>query len=393
MQETKKLYDDDAYLTDFTATVLACEAYKNGYCIVLDQTAFFPEEGGQKADKGTLGGIPVTDVQIKENVIFHYLSSPLTAGDTVDGIIDFPDRYRKMQNHTGEHIVSGIIHSLFAFDNVGFHLSDTEVTFDVSGELSREQLNLVENLANQAIYRCIPVFAYYPEAEDLKKMEYRAKLSLQENVRIVTIGDVDACACCAPHVKNTGEIGIIKLLDFIRYKGGVRIHMLCGSDAVADYRHKHLTLSRAAALLSAKQHETDAAVQRLIEEKEQLAFSFKALQKELALEKAKTLFTDAPFLTLYTEEKDLSFWREFSLIAANHHKKCVAVFFGNEKKGYAYLIASPGVSVKELAPMLNHALNGRGGGNDGLIQGNVKASKAEIDTYLKSNAYKLTAKH
>ena len=282
MQFTKKLYDEDAYLREFTALVLSCEKTKFGYDVLLDQTAFFPEEGGQKADKGTLDGIQVKDIQERDHFIYHTLPSPLAVGAVVQGKIDFADRYRKMQSHTGEHIACGIIHKLYGFDNVGFHLNDEEVTFDVSGELTREQLNQVEDLANEVIYQNIPITAAYPSAEELSSMQYRAKLDLQEGVRIVTIGEVDACACCAPHVKKTGEVGIIKFLDFIRYKGGVRIHMLCGKDAVADYRTKHLVLARAATLLSAKQHETAEAVEALLEEKERLQFSLRALQKELA---------------------------------------------------------------------------------------------------------------
>lgn len=382
MKPTKKLYDEDAYLTEFTATVLSCEECKQGYCVLLDQTAFFPEEGGQKADKGILSGIPVADVKIKEAFIYHYLPSPLDIGATVEGKIDFPDRYRKMQNHTGEHIVSGIIHALYGFDNVGFHLGDDDVTFDFSGELTREQLNHVEDLANQAIYRSIPITAYYPSAEGLKDLHYRAKLSITEGVRIVTIGDVDSCACCAPHVKNTGEVGIIKLLDFIRYKGGVRIHMLCGGDAVKDYRAKHLVLAKAATLLSAKQHETDVAVQKLLDEKDRLSFSLRALQKELALEKAKALSSDVPFLSLFTEEKDVAFWREFVQIAAEYHGKCVAVFFGNEDEGYAYLIASYQTDLRPLSKEINRTLNGRGGGNEVLIQGTVRTDKSSIESFL-----------
>ena len=382
MQPTEKLYDKDAYITEFTATVLSCEEYKGGYRAVLDKTAFFPEEGGQRADKGTLAGIPVTDVQIKGDVIYHSLPSPLPLGENVTGMLDFPDRYRKMQNHTGEHIACGIIHALYGFDNVGFHLNDEEVTFDISGELTREDLNRVEILANEAIYHNLPVFATYPTAEELSTMQYRAKLDLTTGVRIVTIGDVDSCACCAPHVKRTGEIGIIKFLDFIRYKGGVRIHMQCGMDAVLDYRTKHLVLAKAAALLSAKQHETDTAVCALLEEKERLQFTVRALQKELALEKAKALPSDTSYLTVFTEEKDVAFWREFVQIAAEYHGKCVAVFFGNDEKGYSYLIASYKTNLRPLSTEINRALNGRGGGNEVLIQGNLRAHRSAILPFL-----------
>ena len=378
MQPTKKLYDIDAYLREFTATVLSCEESKRGYALLLDQTAFFPEEGGQKADGGFLNDIAVTDVQLKDGYIFHYCAAPIAVGETVTGKIDFPERYRKMQNHTGEHIACGIIHTLYGFDNVGFHLNDQEVTFDISGELNREDLNRVETLANEIIYRNLKVSGFYPSAEELRAMQYRAKLDLTEGVRIVTIGDVDSCACCAPHVKSTGEVGIIKFLDFIRYKGGVRIHMLCGSDAVADYRKKHLVLAEAATLLSAKQHETDAAVAALLAEKDKLRFTIHALTKELATEKAKALPLATPYILAFTEEKDVSFLREMAIAATEYHGVPVCLFLGSDGEGYAYAIASSDTSVRPLAKPLNLTLKGKGGGNEGLIQGSIFSSKEEI---------------
>lgn len=379
MQATKKLYDDDAYLCEFTATVLSCEETKKGYAVLLDQTAFFPEEGGQKADGGLLGDVAVTDVQLKDGLIYHYCAAPLAVGETVTGRIDFPERYRKMQNHTGEHIACGIIHTLFGFDNVGFHLSRDDVTFDVSGELNREDLNRVEDLANAAIYQNIPVKVFYPTSEERKSMTYRAKLDLDEGVRIVSIEGVDACACCAPHVRSTGEIGIIKFLDFIRYKGGVRVHMLCGSDAVADYRKKHLVLAEAATLLSAKQHETDAAVTALLAEKDKLKFSLRALEKELAKEKAKALPFASPYILSFTDEKDVAFLREIAMAAADYHKIPVCLFSGLVGEGYAYAIAACDKNLRPLAGPLNLALGGKGGGNEGLIQGSVAASKEKIE--------------
>ena len=243
-------------------------------------------------------------------------------------------------------------------------------------------MNEIEDAANEAIYRNLPVKAYYPDESTLKDLSYRAKLALTENVRIVTIADVDCCACCAPHVKRTGEIGIIKLLDFIRYKGGVRIHILCGTDAVADYRKKHLVLARAASLLSAKQHETDDAVVKLLEDKERLSFALRGLQKELATEKAKALSVTKYFTVLFETEKDFAFWREFAMIAAALHGSCIAVFFGNEEDGYAYAFADAGQNAKALAKPINTALRGKGGGNEGLIQGSVSAKRKDIEDFF-----------
>ena len=261
MQKTIRLFDQDSYVQAFDATVLACEQQETGFAVVLDRTAFFPEEGGQSADSGTLGGAQVLDVQEKDGVITHLTDAPLQIGVTVHGQLDFEARYQKMQIHSGEHIVSGLMHRKYGYNNVGFHLGG-EITMDFDGELSREQLDEIEDEANRIIYENVAITAEYPSSAVLAATEYRSKLDLSENVRLVTIGEYDVCACCAPHVARTGEIGLIKLLDAVRYKGGMRIHFLAGSAALAHYRKTWQDVAAISVMLSVKQSEVVQGVRK-----------------------------------------------------------------------------------------------------------------------------------
>ena len=261
---TEKLYYNDAYLKEFTARVISCDVSGDLYDAVLDKTAFFPEEGGQYSDRGTLGSAKVVNVKEKDGIIHHYADSALDVGAEVVGKIDFDERYEKMQCHTGEHILSGIIHSLYGLDNVGFHLGADEVTMDVSAPLTREQLDEVERLANEVIYKNVEVVASFPTQAELSAMEYRSKLDLYENVRIVKIGDYDSCACCAPHVKYTGEIGVIKILDSAKLRGGIRLFITAGRRAVRVFGEYYKTLQSASALLSLPKFEIVGGINKLL---------------------------------------------------------------------------------------------------------------------------------
>ncbi len=232
---TVKLYENDSYIKEFEATVISCEQTKDGYAVVLDKTAFFPEGGGQAADTGTLGNCTVNDVQISDGVVTHYTDKELNVGDKVIGTLNWDTRFARMQGHTGEHLVSGIIHTMFGYDNLGFHMSDKTLTLDPSGPLSAEDIKAVELAANKAVYENKEISVSYPTSEELERLDYRSKLDFTDGVRIVTIDGYDVCACCAPHVHRTGEIGVIKIIDFIQYKGGTRIEMVCGINALSDY--------------------------------------------------------------------------------------------------------------------------------------------------------------
>ncbi|MBR2906525.1 MAG: alanyl-tRNA editing protein [Clostridia bacterium] len=386
---TKKLYDLDAYETEFSAEVLSCTAENDGYAVILDRTLFFPEEGGQACDTGRLGGIPVLCVRLEgDGTITHLLPSPLPVGETVKGEIDFAPRFRKMQHHTGEHILSGLAHRLYGAENVGFHLGDTDVTMDLDVSLDRYALDRIEDLANEAIYKNLPVSARYLTKDEIKTAVYRSKLDLTENVRVVTVQDYDDCACCAPHVARTGEIGVIKILDFMRYKGGVRLHIACGADALRDYRTRYAQAVAISNLLSAKQEEIVEAVEQLqstlVEEKR----AQNSLRRNILEEELKRL-PDAPVagnLAVFSPLLEARQLRELVNAGVTRCSGIFAAFAGSDESGYTYVMGSKTVDLRSSSKEINTALSGRGGGSEEMIQGSAGASEKEIRAYLEGEA-------
>ena len=284
---TEKLYYIDSHLFDFEATVLDCRETEKGWAVILDRTAFFPEGGGQQADTGFIGAAPVTDVQERGGEILHSCGQALPVGAHLPCRIDREQRLVRMQNHSGEHIVSGLAHKLYGCENVGFHMGEDCMTIDFDRELSWQQLMEVETLANKAVRDNLPVLCSFPEGEALEKLEYRSKLELTENVRIVEIPGIDRCACCAPHVERTGEIGLIKIMEAERHRGGVRLSLCCGMLALKDYRVKQENIAAISQTLSAKRHETAGAVSRLMAEQQRGKERIAALSMELARLKAE----------------------------------------------------------------------------------------------------------
>ena len=267
---TEKLFYQDSYVREFEASVLSCERDKERYKVVLDRTAFFPEGGGQSADTGVLicdsGSVRVLDVQEIQGVVVHYTDGAVPGGVRVKGELDFEERFSKMQQHTGEHIISGLVNRYFGYRNVGFHLGKEAVTMDYDGVLTQEDLRRVEREANQAVAENLPVKVLYPNQEELGQITYRSKIEIEGQIRIVQIPGYDSCACCAPHVKETGSVGLIKITGAIHYKGGMRVSMLCGFRALEDYRQKEGNIQKISGLLSARQEDTAEAVERLLEE-------------------------------------------------------------------------------------------------------------------------------
>ena len=235
MKKTQLIYENDSYCAEFEATVLSCIENNGRYDVVLDRTAFFPEGGGQAADKGTIDGILVLDVQINDGVVIHSLESVCPIGKTVIGKLDWQTRFTRMQRHSGEHILSGTVHSLFGYNNVGFHMSETGMKIDFDGPLTQSDIDRVEKEVNFAVWKNLKVTAFYPTDEEIKNIEYRSKLDNIENLRLVEIEGVDCCACCAPHVARTGEIGLVKIIDSMPVKGGIRLTVLAGYEALCDY--------------------------------------------------------------------------------------------------------------------------------------------------------------
>ena len=378
---TEKLYDKDSHLKEFTGVVLSCEKAGEKYTVTINQTAFFPEGGGQQSDRGYIGDAYISDVQIKNGEILHFADKPLSVGQAYDCKLDFDFRFRNMQNHSGEHIISGIVHRLYGFNNVGFHLG-AEMTMDFDGELTRRQLDEIEDLANKAVYENLPVKAYYPTDEELKSLDYRSKLDLKENVRIVEIKGVDVCACCAPHVKATGEIGIIKILDFEKYKGGVRLLVRCGADALRDYREKYKNALEISNLLSAKQFEVSAAVVRLNEQLSAEKAETAALKKRLIAEKAAGFAPDTDKTAVFENGLDI---KELQLLADALCKKAGGIrgAFSGADGAFSFAICGEETALGEFFAKFKAAFNTRGGGRNGIRQGTVCADRAEIERLFK----------
>lgn len=375
---TEKLYYRDSHIKTFQAKVLSCEPEKDRYQIVLDATAFFPEGGGQSSDTGMLESVRVLDVQEKQDIIYHTTDGPLTPGDTVTGTIDWAVRFDRMQQHSGEHLISGLVHQRFGYDNVGFHLGDEETTLDFNGVLTKEKLTDIETAANLAVFADFPVKVLYPSKEELASMIYRSKIEIAGQVRIVEYPGYDTCACCAPHVNHTGEIGLIKITHVQNHRGGVRVNILCGMRALRDYREKDTSVKQISVLLSAKESLAADAVTRLKEELYILRGRLMAVQEQRLKQELENLPADSRDVVFFLEDLSPDAVREF---VNQLMKKCTgycAAFYGSDETGYKYIIGSSTDDIRPLGKRVNAALNGRGGGKPEMIQGSVNASQEDI---------------
>ena len=376
---TEKLFYQDSHRTEFTAKVISCEEAKDGYRVVLDQTVFFPEGGGQYADTGMLGDTEVTDVHEKDDVIYHTTKAPLEAGSEVNGKINWDERFEKMQQHTGEHIVSGIVHERFGYNNVGFHLGSDYCTMDFDGPISKEQLKEIEAAANEAVYQDLEIKILYPSKDELKDLDYRSKIEIEGQVRIVEIPGYDVCACCAPHVKTTGEIGAIKLVNMINYKGGERITMLCGRRAMRDYEKKDAMTKEISALLCAKEYEVAEAVVRLKDEQNRMKSQLAKMQQKLLEYQVAEIAVDQKIVAVFDSTLSGNLPREMMNKLLDKGAEICAVFAGTDEEGYRYVIGSRSEDVRPLSKMLNTAFQGRGGGKPEMVQGSVKGTRTEIE--------------
>ena len=379
---TEKLYYTDSHMSKFHAQVLDCRDTEKGPAVILDRTAFFPEGGGQPADTGSLGEAKVLDVQELQGEILHYCDRSLEPGAAVEGRLDAEQRLSRMQNHSGEHVVSGLAHKLFGCENVGFHMGEDFVTIDFDRELSREQLMEIEERANRAVRDDLPVSCTFPDPEKLKTLEYRSKLELTENVRIVEIPGVDRCACCAPHVKRTGEIGLIKILDSERHRGGVRLNLACGMLALKDYRVKQANVSAISQALSVKRHETAAAVERLLQEQQKTKERIAALSLELVRHIAESREATEGNICVFDEALDEVALRELVNLLMEKCQGIAAAFSGSDQRGYRYIMGSRNVDLRSRSKELNALINGRGGGKPRMIQGSASASAERISAAL-----------
>lgn len=388
---TEKLFYEDSYIKEFQARVLSCRERNGGYQAVLTRTAFFPEGGGQSADTGFLytkegEEIRVTDVHEKDGVVYHHISQPVQEGTEVRGKLDFQERFSKMQQHTGEHILSGLVNRHFGYRNVGFHLGTQEVTMDYNGVLTEEDLRQIEYEANEAVAENIPVKVLYPSKEELKNIIYRSKIEIEGQIRIVQIPGYDSCACCAPHVKETGSVGLIKIVGAVHYKGGMRVSILCGFRALKDYRMKERNVTEISSLLSAKQEDTAQAVEHLGQELNRQKEKNKALQERyvaLCLENIRKNTEPEENIFLFEEELDPGARRDFVNKGMEMTRGLAGVFVGTDDSGYQYVLGSRRPDIQETGKKLNARFQGKGGGRPPMVQGSLKGKEQEIREFLK----------
>ena len=378
---TRKLYDEDAYIRRFQARVLRCGETAGGWDVVLDATAFFPEEGGQTADTGTLGGVRVLDARERDGVIHHLTDGPLEAGALAEGVLDWPERFRKMQTHTAEHIVSGLVHTMFGYENVGFHMDRDGCTADMSGELTAGQLAAVERAANEAVWDDRPVRCCYPGAEELSGLEYRSKLDLTEDVRLVEIQGVDLCACCAPHVSSAGRIGLVRIAGSMRHRGGMRLWIKAGSDALEDYRARCAADAAISGLLNVPQPDVAEGVKRLMDQRDGLKRELAGARRREAERMARELTPRAGSALLFLPEAETEELRAAANIGMERCGGVCAVFTGADGD-WRFVMAGRTVDmrafIKENAP----ALRARGGGQERMISGTSRASRAELEAFF-----------
>lgn len=377
MQKTKALYDLDAYQSEFEATVLSCEEKEGKYQVVLDQTCFFPEQGGQNPDWGTLdsaeASVEVLDVQIQDGIIYHTCTAALPVGSKVQGKLEWIHRFNNMQQHSGEHILSGLIHGHYGYDNVGFHLGVAEVTMDFNGILTQDQVDELELEANLIIAKAIPIEVSYPDDETLKTLPYRSKKELEGPIRIVTIPGVDICACCAPHVRNTSEVGILKVESLQNYKGGVRLSISCGLRARALFRLEHELMTKMAGWYSTGVLRVPEMVEKTREEAREWKQRYLDT-RALLLEKELAELPADEHVQLFLEEgADQKLMQKALNILKEQHSGLCFVLTATGDGGFRYLLGG-GASLPDVRPMqkyLNENLGARGGGKPEMVQGSI----------------------
>lgn len=376
---TEKLYLNDSYIKEFTAKVISSEKTGENYEVILDRTAFFAEGGGQAADKGEINGVAVLDVQEKGEDIVHTLASAV--GGEVNGKIDWELRFSRMQNHCAEHILSGVIHKMFGYNNVGFHMNDSLITFDVDGPLTAEDIERVEKEANKAVFTNAEISVSYPTAEEFEKIDCRSKIELADGVRLITVDGFDTCACCAPHPSRAGEIGLIKIVNFASFKGGTRIEMVAGALALNDYSYLHTAVKAIMKQLSAKREEVAEAVAKLGNDLGTAKAEIKTLNEKLA-ETSLSTETVGNTLVGFTGEADFNTLRNIANSKIDTAE--YVALFAETADGFNYLVASKMGDTRSIAKALNENFSGKGGGKPDCVQGKItKTDKANLIEILK----------
>ena len=383
--ETRKLYYEDCHLRRFLGQVLSCEQTDKGWEVILDATAFYPEGGGQACDLGTLNGVRVLDVQEKGEQVVHLCENPLPVGETVKGEIDYRRRFLLMQQHSGEHILSGVIHRRYGYHNTGFHMGSEDITVDFDGVIPPEDLPEIEAEVNRAVWENIPIRCWYPSPEELPNVFYRTKKALPWPVRIVEVPGYDSCACCGVHVERTGEIGLVKLFSVIGFRGGSRMEMACGAHALEMLNRAFAQNKLVSQAFSAKWEDTGEAAQRMNQTLEAEKFKSNQLQKQIFALIAESYVNCGDVLRFEPGLQSVQI-RELADAIAENCGGVAAVFSGEDGKGYGYAMVTRQGDIREFGRELTKTLSGRGGGKPNFQQGSVTASRAEIEAFFNRKA-------
>ncbi len=378
--DTKKLYELDCHMKNFTATVVSCQRTDHGWEICLDATAFYPEGGGQACDRGTLDGTAVLDVQERCGQIVHLCEGPLTVGKAVEGSIDWARRFDLMQQHTGEHMVSGMIHRRYGWHNVGFHMGADVITIDFDGPIPQEDLPSIENEVNRAVWANLPVHCWYPEEEELGEVFYRTKRQLSWPVRLVQIPGVDSCACCGVHVASTGEVGLVKLFSCVKFHQGVRIEMACGGRALDILNRSYEQNKQVSQAFSAKPMETGEAAVRMNQQLAAEKYRAEQLRRQI-FDAIAGGYADKGNVLHFEPQLTSVQVRELAQKIADRCGGTAAVFSENAE-GFQVCLVNTCADVKELGSAMAKTLDGRGGGKPGFFQGSVRGTEQAVRAFF-----------
>ena len=404
--KTNKIYEKDSFTKEYQTSVISCtksnrKGYENLYEVITNSTIFSPEGGGQKCDRGTFDDIKVIDVQELDGEIIHFLESPVEEKKEIVQRIDFELRFRRMQNHNAEHLICGLIHKKYGYENVGFHLSETyddednlvgiEAIMDVDGPIDAKDLKTIEAEANRAISENVDVFSAFPSAEEAKNIPYRSKMEIEENLRLVVIDGYDICACCAPCLKSSAQMQLVKIIDYMPHRGGMRLTLKAGLDAVNDYVALHDDNKGAMKVLSCVRGECSDAVKKLSDKLTEAHEETVRVKKQITLLLVDELnrnmqSNDSKYILYFTNDLDEVQVRVLINETVANNSKALIVFFEESENGYRFVAGKneklSDVSLKELAVKMRESLNARGGGSEQMIQGSVPAAKESINNFF-----------
>ena len=392
--KTERLYYGDSYLREFEARVISCEPSGGQFHVTLDRTAFYPTSGGQPNDTGWLGDAAVADVTEREDGgIVHVTDRALGLGP-VHGTIDWQRRFDHMQQHTGQHLLSGAFVELFKMQTVSFHLGGESSTIDLAGaSLAAGQVEAAERLTNQIIFEDRAVEVRYGTREELAASGVRKEVDREGVLRAVSVEQFDLQPCGGTHVTRTGQVGLLLLRKIDRQKQNWRVEFVCGGRAMRAARGDFAALSEAARLLSCGQPEVPAMLGRALEERKQAQRSRLVLLETLAGYEAQELLRGTEsgatrVVVRVFDEAEPAYLRMVATRLAE--EPGVQALLSTRASGHVVFAQSPGLAA-DMNALLREALHpagGKGGGTRDFAQGSVP-DPSRVEMVLAATATRL----